>query len=138
MTPSLAVLIHASAAIGALVVGPFALWARLGNRVRPGLHRAAGYLWVVLMAATAASALFVRQGHLPNIAGLSPSHLFVPFTATGLYLAFRALSRRDIVRHSRYMQGIYFGACIDAGAFTLLPDRLLGQLVWGDWLGLLA
>jgi hypothetical protein len=24
-----------------------------------------------------------------------------------------------------------------AGAFTLLPGRFLGQLVWGQWLGLL-
>jgi uncharacterized membrane protein len=30
----------------------------------------------------------------------------------------------------------YFGACVAAGAFTLLPGRILGQLVWGQWLGL--
>ena len=27
------------------------------------------------------------------------------------------------------------GACVVAGAFTLLPSRFLGQLVWHQWLG---
>jgi uncharacterized membrane protein len=35
------------------------------------------------------------------------------------------------------MLGLYLGACIGAGVFTLLPSRILGQLVWGQWLGLL-
>jgi uncharacterized membrane protein len=30
------------------------------------------------------------------------------------------------------MQWLYFNACIVAGAFTLLPGRLLGQWVWGQ------
>jgi uncharacterized membrane protein len=35
------------------------------------------------------------------------------------------------------MRNLYIGACVVTGIFTLLPDRLLGQLVWGRWLGLL-
>jgi hypothetical protein len=31
---------------------------------------------------------------------------------------------------------LYFGACIVAGGFTLLPGRYLGDLVLGQWLGL--
>jgi uncharacterized membrane protein len=34
------------------------------------------------------------------------------------------------------MQGLYFGACVVAGAFTLLPQRYLGSLLWGQ-LGLI-
>ena len=34
------------------------------------------------------------------------------------------------------MQRLYVGACLVAGAFTLLPGRFLGQLVLGQWLGL--
>lgn len=34
------------------------------------------------------------------------------------------------------MQRLYVGACLVAGAFTLLPQRYLGELVLGQWLGL--
>lgn len=141
MTPMIAV--HLTAALGALVVGPVALWARRGHsqRVattqRPRLHRAAGYAWVTLMLLTALSALFVHDPALPGWLGLSPIHLFVPYTLGGLFLAFRRLFRGDVAGHRKSMLGLYLGACVGAGAFTLLPQRYLGQLVWGQWLGLL-
>jgi uncharacterized membrane protein len=141
MTPMIAV--HLTAALGALVIGPVALWARRGHsqRVattqRPRLHRAAGYAWVTLMLLTAFSALFIRDFRLPNIAGYTPIHLFVPYTLGSLFLAFRRLFQGDVAGHRKSMLGLYLGACIGAGAFTLLPQRFLGQLVWGQWLGLL-
>lgn len=141
MTPVIAV--HLTAALGALVIGPVALWARRGHAIgqtgtqRPRLHRAAGYAWVTLMLLTALSALFIRDFRLPNIAGYTPIHLFVPFTLGGLYLAFAKLLRGNIRGHRQAMLGLYVGACIGAGVFTLLPGRYLGQLVWGQWLGLL-
>ena len=55
MTPLIA--IHMTAAISAIVVCPFAMWARLGMKNRPKLHRAFGYAWVTLMIVTAVSAL---------------------------------------------------------------------------------
>ena len=141
MSPVIA--IHLSAAIGALVLGPVALWARKGHRrgaastQRPRLHRAAGYAWVTLMLMTAASAVFIRDFRLPNIAGYTPIHILVPVVFGSLFMAFRALFRGDIAQHRGWMVRLYFSACIGAGAFTLLPNRYLGQLVWGQWLGLL-
>lgn len=135
LTPTIA--IHMSAALGALALGPIALWARLGARQRPWLHRAAGYAWVTLMLITAGSALFIRDFSLPNLAGYTPIHLLVPVTFSGLFGAFWFLARRNISGHRRTMQSLYWMACVGAGAFTLLPQRYLGQLVWGQWLGLL-
>ena len=115
LTPVIA--IHLSAALGAIALGPLALWARRGHagRVaqtqRPRLHRAAGYAWVTLMLATAVSAIFIRDHSLPNIAG-------------------------NIAGHRKAMVQLYVGACLVAGGFTLLPSRFLGQLVWDQWLGL--
>jgi uncharacterized membrane protein len=109
LSPS--ILIHLFAALSALAIGPLALWARLGMRQRPRLHRAFGYAWVTLMVATAVSAMFIRTYRIPNIAGYNWIHLFVPLTALGLY------------------------ACIIAGGFALSPGRFLGNLVWGQWLG---
>ena len=141
LTPVIA--IHLSAALAAIALGPVALWARRGHAARlahsqrPRLHRAAGYAWVTLMLATAISAMFIRDHNLPNIAGYTPIHLFVPYTLGGLLLAFRHLLRGNITGHRKAMVQLYIGACLVAGGFTLLPSRYLGQLVWGQWLGLL-
>jgi len=136
LTPTIAV--HMTAALGALVVGPIALWARRGSTQRPRLHRAFGYAWVTLMVVAATSALFIRDFRLPNIGGYTPIHLLIPVTFASLFFAFLYLVRKDIARHRKTMQGLYFGACVTAGAFTLLPGRYLGQLVWGQWLGLIT
>lgn len=129
--------IHLSAAIGAVVLGPVAIWARKGRRQRPRLHRAFGYAWVTLMLVTAFSALFIRDFSLPNVAGYTPIHLLVPTTLIALFGAFWFLARGNIEAHRKTMQRLYIGACVVAGAFTLLPGRYLGQLVLGQWLGML-
>ena len=134
LTPLIA--IHMSAAIGAVLIGPVALWARKGRAQRPRLHRAFGYAWVTLMIVTALSAIFIRDFNLPNIAGYTPIHLLVPVTLLGLVGAFYALAKGNIVRHRQAMVSLYIGACVVAGGFSLLPGRLLGNLLWGQ-LGLL-
>lgn len=135
MTPVIA--IHLSAALGAVVLGPVALWARKGATQRPRLHRAFGYAWVTLMLATAISAIFIRDHAMPNIAGYTPIHLLIPVTLLALFGAFWFLAHRNINGHRKTMQMLYFGACIVAGSFTLVPGRYVGNLVLGQWLGLL-
>lgn len=134
ITPVIA--IHAAAALAAVAIGPIALWARKGTTQRPRLHRAAGYAWVTLMVATALSALFITGGGGPRWGSFGLIHLLIPVTLVMLVLAFVALARRDIAGHRAMMQRIYFGACAVAGAFTLLPGRLLGHTLWSQ-LGLL-
>jgi len=133
LTPTIA--IHMSSALCALAIGPVALWARKGAVQRPVIHRAFGYAWVTLMLVTSISALFIRDFNLPNIAGYTPIHLLVPYTLFGLVGALVYLFRKDIVAHRKTMQSLYYGACVGAGVFTLLPSRLLGNLVWIQWLG---
>lgn len=132
MEPTPVIAVHMTAALLAVATGPVALWARRGRTQHPRLHRAFGYAWVTLMLVTAGSALFIRDFHLPNLAGYTPIHLLVPLTLAGLFGAFWKLARGNVAGHRKVMQGLYFGACIVAGAFTLLPQRYLGQLVWGS------
>jgi uncharacterized membrane protein len=129
MTPAIAV--HMTAALLAVATGPVALWARRGREQRPRLHRAFGYAWVTLMLVASISALFIRDFSVPNLAGYTVIHLLVPVTLSMLFLAFWMLARRNIAGHRKVMQKLYFGACVVAGAFTLLPQRYLGQVVWG-------
>lgn len=130
MSPIIA--IHMAAAVAAIVTGPIALWARQGPQQRPRLHRAFGYAWVTLMLAASISALFIRDPDLPNIAGYTPIHLLVPVTLGSLVYAFWQLARGDVHGHAGTMRKLYFFACGVAGFFTLLPQRYLGQLVWGN------
>ena len=136
MSPVIAV--HLTAAVSALVLGPVVLWTRRAGQHRPRLHRALGYAWVTLMVLAAVSAMWIRDFKLPNLGGYTPIHLLVPATFGGLALAFWRLARRNIGGHRRAMQITYLAGCIVAGSFALLPDRYLGQPVWGQGLGLLS
>lgn len=136
MSPLIA--IHLSAALGAVAAGPVALWARRSGAQRPKLHRAFGYGWVTLMLVAATSAIFIRDFRLPNINGFTPIHLLIPVVYGMLLLAFWFLARGNSNGHRKTMLGLYIGACGVAGAFTLLPGRYLGNLVFGHWLGLIS
>ncbi len=129
ITPTIA--IHLAAALAATAVGPFALWARRGAIVRPRLHRGAGYAWVTLMVATAVSALFITGEAGPRWGGFSLIHLLIPVTLGMLVLSFVYLAKRNLIGHQKTMQQLYLGACLVAGAFTLLPSRFLGHWLWG-------
>lgn len=130
ITPLIAV--HATAALLALGLGPFAIWARKGALQRPKLHRAFGYGWVTLMVVAATSAIFISDPVVPNIAGFSPIHILIPVVFFSLYKAFRHLALGNIKAHRYYMTSLYIGACVGAGVFTLLPNRVFGKLVWGS------
>lgn len=131
LTPLIA--IHMTAALAATAIGPFAIWARRGRLQRPTLHRRIGYTWVLLMIATALTALFIRDFRLPNWQGFTLIHLFIPATLGALFMAFRRLRLGDIAGHRKSMQGLYVGACLAAGGFTLLPGRYLGNLLQTLW-----
>ncbi len=133
LSPIMAV--HLSTALAALLLGPLALWSRLGREQRPQLHRWAGRVWVALMLTTTLSALGIRHSSLAIWQGFSLIHLLIPLTLVTLTVAVIAVLRGHIRRHRRSMQSLYLFALLIPGAFTLLPGRYLGRLVWGDWLG---
>jgi len=115
------VLLHLWAALAALVLGAFVLWHPKGDAP----HRWLGRLWGGLMLAVAISSLFIQAR-----GGYGPIHLFSLFVLVMLPRAVLAAWRGQMLRHRRGMQGLYVGLCI-AGIFTLLPDRMLGRLVFG-------
>jgi uncharacterized membrane protein len=110
-----------------------------GTAQRPRLHRAAGYAWVTLMVASALSAL-VHPGLPPaqyrRLHPHSPAGAGYPSLACSEPSGF--WHRKNIAGHRKD----HAAACISWPAsapvvFTLLPSRFLGQLVWGQWLGLI-
>jgi len=115
------IVLHLAAAVAAIGIGALAFAARKGSVV----HRIAGRSWVLLMLVAAISSFWIQtRGHFSPIHILSVA---VPLMlAAGVYFA--ATGR--LVRHRRMMIGIYALGLGAAGLFTLLPDRLLGRLLW--------
>ncbi len=119
------VFVHAVSMIGATTLGA---WLLLGRKGRTA-HRVGGWAWVALMATAAITSLFIKS-NFPNVAGFGPIHLLTLLVMVMLPLGvFMARSHRVEV-HRRVMQRLYVSACLVAGAFTLLPGRILGQMLW--------
>lgn len=116
---------HAVSMISATLLGA---WLLLGRKGRSA-HRIGGWAWVGLMACAAITSLFMPS-KLAFIGGFGPIHLLTALVLVMLPLGvWRARSHR-LQAHRKTMQGLYIGACVAAGAFTLLPSRLLGQMLW--------
>ena len=50
-------------------------------------------------------------------------------------LAVHAARTHQVAPHRKYMLGMFIGGLIIAGLFTLLPGRLLGNLLRQAWCG---
>src|SRR6266704_2423431 len=92
-------------------------------------HRTIGWIWVTLMTVIALSAFFIHEIRL--VGPFSPIHLLAIFTLTTLPLAVRHARGHRVDRHRRAMIGIFLGALVIAGLFTLLPGRIMHAAVFG-------
>jgi uncharacterized membrane protein len=124
-----AVQFHVATVLPAFVLGT---WQIFISRKGTPLHRAIGYVYLALMSVTAISTLFVHQ-IMPNspFFGLSPIHLLIPLVFFGVVGALRGAWTHNIAMHKRAMIGLYAGALLIAGAFTLLPGRIMHAVVFG-------
>ena len=125
----LAVQIHVATVVPAALIGT---WQIFFSTKGAPLHRALGYLYLTLMSFTAITTLWVHQ-LMPNgpFFGLSPIHLLIPLTLFGVVGALRGAWTHNIAMHKRSMQGLYFGAILVAGGFTLLPGRIMHAVFFG-------
>jgi uncharacterized membrane protein len=118
---------HLVTAVAALLLGI----VMLGRHKGTNDHRSLGWVWVALMGSTALASVFIRDYRLPNLYGYTPIHGFTLLVAVLLPLAIVHIRRGNVRGHRKTMIGLYVGACVVAGLFTLLPGRFLGSLLWG-------
>jgi uncharacterized membrane protein len=123
--------LHLASAVLALLAGSVVMLRPKGTFS----HRRLGWGFVVLLGVTALSSVFIRDDHLPNIAGYTPIHAFTLLTAVFLPLGIWRIRKGRVQAHRSTMTGLFFGACVVAGLFTLLPGRFLGNLLWQQVLG---
>lgn len=117
--------LHAFAAIAAFVLGIVQFAAPKGTLP----HRTIGWIWVALMAAVAISSLWIHEIRL--VGPFSPIHILSIFVPVMLVLAVVHARRHNVRGHKTAMTSIFFGALIVAGAFTLLPGRIMHAVVFG-------
>jgi uncharacterized membrane protein len=117
--------LHAFAALGAFGLGAVQLAAPKGTIP----HRLFGWLWASLMLAVVLSSFFI---HTIRLWGpWSPIHLLSLFTLIMVPLAVLSARRHQVERHRRAMTGLFAGALVIAGIFTLLPGRIMHDVVFG-------
>jgi uncharacterized membrane protein len=121
-----AILLHAYAALAAFLLGMVQL-ARVKGTTG---HRALGYTWVVLMLVVAISSFWIHELRLWG--AWSPIHLLSIFTLAMLPLGVVHARRHNVSGHKATMIGLFAGALIVAGIFTLAPGRIMFQVLFGS------
>jgi uncharacterized membrane protein len=122
----LPILLHLSAALSALVLGIVMLVRSKGT----ASHKALGRLWVGLMLTVAISSLWI-----PSFLHFTWIHLFTLLTLVSLPLALYRIRTGNVKGHAAAMKGLFIGGLAIAGIFTLIPGRMLGNLLWHTTLG---
>ncbi|MEL7091697.1 MAG: DUF2306 domain-containing protein [Pseudomonadota bacterium] len=117
---------HVLLALLALALGPVALW----RKRRDMMHKSVGYVWVVALAGAALVSFAIPSSFTPFGAG--PIHLLSVYALGSLWVAMRAIWRRDVARHRAVMESLYVRGVVLAGAFTLLPGRVLQRSLIPD------
>lgn len=116
--------LHVYAALAAFAIGTAILFRRKGT----GMHKTLGWAWVIAMAITAVSSLFITG---INGGFYSWIHILSGWTLIALPMGIFAIRRRNVSGHKRAMTGIFVGGLLVAGAFTFLPGRLMWRVFFG-------
>jgi uncharacterized membrane protein len=117
--------LHAFAALAAFALGVVQLAAPKGTIP----HRLFGWTWAGLMLAVVVSSFFI---HTIRLWGpWSPIHLISLFTLIMLPLGVWHARRHRVEKHRWAMTALFAGALVIAGVFTLLPGRIMHDVVFG-------
>src|SRR5262245_16743491 len=111
--------LHAYAALAAFALGVVQLARVKGT---PS-HRALGYVWVALMLTVALSSFWIHELRLWG--PWSPIHLLSIFTLAMLPYGIAMARGHNVRGHKLTMLGLFAGALIIAGVFTLAPGRIM-------------
>lgn len=123
---ALAIQIHVFFAVSALIVGTLMLFWKKGTP----LHKAMGRSWIVMMLVVSITSFFIHEIRL--LGPYSPIHLLSMVTLFGLWGGWHAIRAGDVRGHRISMISVYGGGLIGAGLFTLLPGRIMYEVMFAD------
>ena len=117
--------IHAVAAMAAVILGGLQFYMKKGGI----LHKLIGRTWIGLMIVVSVSSFFIHKIELWG--AYSPIHLLSVWTIFSLGLAIYYVRVGNIKRHKQVMIALYGFALLLTGLFTLMPGRVMHQIVFG-------
>ena len=122
---------HIVFALTAVPVGVYIFLTKKGT----ARHKLAGRFWVALLIIVSLSAIPIQT---INPGQYSLIHLLIPYTISSLIYSIWSIRKFKKTRLYKYryahmysMIGVYVGALLIAGAFTLLPGRFLHRVLFG-------
>ena len=115
--------LHAIMAIVAVILGGIQLSMKKGGPI----HKLLGRIWVGLMLFVAISSFFIHEIKLWGV--YSPIHLLSLLTIFTLGVGIYYVRVGNVKRHKQIMIATYFFALIVAGLFTLMPGRIMHQIL---------
>ena len=128
---------HATLALLAVPLGLYIFLTRKGTQQ----HRMLGKIWVIFLILVSLTAIFITSPMTeklinPNL--FSWIHLFIPFTLGLLLYSIWNIKKYKRTKIERYkyshmysMIGVYVGALLITGAFTLMPGRFFHHILFG-------
>ena len=116
--------LHAVAAMAAIILGGVQFYMKKGGI----LHKLIGRTWVGLMVVVSVSSFFIHKIELWG--AYSPIHLLSVWTIFSLGLAIYYVRVGNIKRHKQVMIALYGFALLLTGLFTLMPGRVMHQIVF--------
>lgn len=125
LSASPAIQVHAGAAFAALLLGVVQLATPKGATT----HRVLGWLWALLMLTVALSSLLIHT--ICMLGPFSAIHLLSLFTLVMVPVAVWRARTHQVRAHRRAMLGLFTGALVIAGLFTLAPGRIMHDVLFG-------
>jgi len=120
-----AIQLHALTALAVLCLTVAIFMLPRGRRA----HRVLGWIWVIAMIVIAVSSFWIHT--IGQFGRFSLIHLLSLATLAGLAYGVSAARRQRVADHRRTMLQLVWLALIGAGAFTLLPGRLMHAVLTG-------
>ena len=117
--------LHAIIAMIAIILGGIQLSMKKGGAI----HKLLGRIWVGIMMFVAISSFFIHEIKLWG--AYSPIHLLSLWTIFILGVGIYYVRVGNIKRHKQVMIATYFFALILTGFFTLMPGRIMHQILIG-------
>lgn len=132
----LVIYIHAFFALMAVPLGLYIFFKKKGTKHHKFMGRAwVSFLWIVSVTALFITSRMTEVVFNPRF--YSWIHLLVPFTVGNLIYSIWSIRQfkktkleKHKIAHVRSMIGVYCGALLVAGTFTLMPGRMFHAILF--------
>ncbi|MDB9753560.1 DUF2306 domain-containing protein [Oceanospirillaceae bacterium] len=119
---------HLGTMAPAFLMATFMMVTKKGTEV----HKLIGRIYMVLMLFTAMVTLLMSAQVGPRLFNhFGFIHLLSVLVLYCVPSAYWAIKNGNVKRHKWSMIGLYIGGLIVAGGFTLMPGRMLGNVLFG-------